>query len=299
MTRFRVASPQLQVGHQEVAVLGRTLAGIDVEDESLHNLEYQARVLANVRGAAGPSFDEIAREVAERLATAPWWVIVRGLPVEHATTILVALSASFGELVEPYRQPWSRFVRNIVPSRDRVVGGRVLNEFLHTDGTDWIEPNDWTCLFCVRPDQSADGISRLLDVATLLDQEFSRENSLLVERIAAQPLPWRIADELGGGVHWAPAINIEEPRIRWLRYTVSLSCEEGLASLDHGRLKDLRAFEQLIESCDGIETIELEPGDLLVIDNNRCLHARTAIENSIGSTRELRRTKVQRTAGRR
>ncbi len=286
--------PLLRTQATQSAQLDRALAAIEIDDEALADADYQDRIVASVREAASGAFDDLVEEVAKRLADAPWFLIVRGLPVSRATPLLVAVSATLGLLVEPYRQPWSRVVRHIVPSRDRAVGGRVLNEFLHTDGTDWPQPNDYTCLFCVRPDQSQDGESRLLDVATLLEEATTGPNGAVVERLASQALPWRIADELGGGVHWKPAINTVTPHIRWLRYTAALSHDEGLASLPDSCLDDMTAFERLVENCGGIARTRLQAGDLMLIDNGRCLHARTPIRNPAASTRELRRTKVMR-----
>jgi alpha-ketoglutarate-dependent taurine dioxygenase len=288
------AVPLVSVRPTQAAQLSGSLATFEVDDEALSEPAYQETILASVREAAGASFDDLAEEAGKRLAEPPWFLTIRGLPAERATPLLVAVSATLGTLVEPYRQPWSRVVRHIVPSRDRAVDGRVLNEFLHTDGTDWAQPNDYTCLFCVRPDQSQDGESRLLDVATLLDEAAAAPNARLAERLASRAVPWRIADELGGGVHWEPAINIAAPHVRWLRYTVTLSHEDGIALLPDDELKDLLAFEQLVENCRGVLRTRLQEGDLLLIDNGRSLHARTPIRNPAASTRELRRTKVLR-----
>jgi Taurine catabolism dioxygenase TauD, TfdA family len=286
--------PLLSARPAQSAHLDKALADIEVDDGALTDPASQDAVVARVQEAAGSAFDDLVEDLDKRLVDPPWFLIVSGLPASRATPLLVAVSATLGFLVEPYQQPWSRVVRHIVPSRDRAVDGRVLNEFLHTDGTDWPRPNDYTCLFCVRPDQSQDGESRLLDVATLLEEATTGQNGHIVERLAAQALPWRIADELGGGVHWEPAINTATPHIRWLRYTATLSHKEGLAPLPDSCLDAMTAFEQLVENCRGIARTRLQAGDLLLIDNGRCLHARAPIRNPAESARELRRTKIMR-----
>jgi alpha-ketoglutarate-dependent taurine dioxygenase len=279
--------PLLTVPPAQVTQLNDSLAPVEFNEDQLANPAYQGAILAEVQEAAGAAFDDLARDVGKRMAEPPWFLIIRDLPVGRATPLLVAVSATLGQLVEPYRQPWSRVVRHIIPSRDRAVDGRVLNEFLHTDGTDWVRPNDYTCLFCVRPDQSRDGESLLLDVATLLDELTAGPSAEAVHRLASQAIPWRIADEVGGGVHWECPIDLAVPHIRWLRYTVTLSEEEGLAD-------DLLAFEQAVGNCRGVARMRLHAGDLLLLDNGRSLHARTAIRDPVGSTRELLRTKVMR-----
>lgn len=286
--------PVVETGTALAAELSRALGAISIDDAALVNPSYQAKVLADAREAAGIHFDELVESARQRLIQAPWLVIIRGLPVAVAAPILVAVSASLGELVEPYRQPWSRVIRQIVPSRDRAVDGRALNEFLHTDSTDWARPNDYTCLFCVRPDQAHDGVSRLLDVATLLDELSTEPAARVVSRLAGDPVPWRVADEPGGGVHWEPPLHLDSLRIRWLRYTITLSHDDGLATIADDTLSDLALFEQLVEACRGTSSLRLWAGDLLLIDNTRSLHARTPIADPSRSTRELLRTKVMR-----
>lgn len=286
--------PLLSIRPAQSTQLSDSLALIEVDDRKLTDPAYQEAILAEVQETAGAAFDDLAREVGKRIAEPPWFLIIRGLPASRATPLVVAVSATLGRLVEPYRQPWSRVVRHIVPSRDRTVDGRVLNEFLHTDGTDWIRPNDYTCLFCVRPDQSRDGESLLLDIATLLDEMTAEPAAGVVHRLASQAVPWRIAEELGGGIHWECPIDLAVPHIRWLRYTVTLSEEDGLASLSADIADDLLAFEQAVGNCRGVARMRLQAGDLLLLDNGRSLHARTAIRDPAGSTRELLRTKVMR-----
>jgi hypothetical protein len=286
--------PLLALRPAQFTQLNDSLALIEVDNRELADPAYQELVLAEVQEAAGAAFDDLVQEAAKQIAEPPWFLIIRGLPVSQATPLLVAVSTTLGLPVEPYRQPWSRVVRHIVPSRDRTVDGRVLNEFLHTDGTDWIRPNDYTCLFCVRPDQSRDGESLLLDVVTLLDEMTAAPAAGVVHRLASRAVPWRIADELGGGIHWERPIDLAVPHIRWLRYTVTLSEEEGLASLPADIADDLLAFEHAVGNCRGVARMRLQAGDLLLLDNGRSLHARTAIRDPAGSTRELLRTKVMR-----
>jgi alpha-ketoglutarate-dependent taurine dioxygenase len=100
---------------------------------------------------------------------------------------------------------------------------------------------------------------------------------------------------LGGGCHWAPAVELDsEPHIRWLRSTVLLSGEDELAKVGSDALDDLHRLEMLIEQCPAVVETPLDAGDLLIVDNGQCLHARTPITCPERSERELRRTKVAR-----
>jgi Taurine catabolism dioxygenase TauD, TfdA family len=266
-------------------------AGNAVLDENaLREVPRQREFLAAVREGAASALDDLMAEIWLSLASEPRFALVRSLPVEHAAGILVALSAGLGSIVEPYNQSWSRVIRHIIPAADKAGGGRTLNEYLHTDGTDWAQPNDYTCLFCIRPDKNGGGRSRLFDVADVMN---GVAEAGMIQSLTEQSVPWRLADELGGGVHWAPILQHDsDPAIRWLRYTVAKSWQDGLVSKDF-RLDSLMDwFEKLLEASDASYDFALSPGDLLFVDNSRCLHARSEISDPARSGRELLRTKV-------
>ncbi|MEU6034136.1 TauD/TfdA family dioxygenase [Actinomadura sp. NPDC047616] len=280
----------LEIPPPQARSLAAAAPGLNVTDAVLRDREHQRQTAARMSELAGAAFDDLVAE-ANRRVSRSGFLILRGLSPEYASELLVCVSATFGELVEPYRQPWTRVVRHILPRTDRAVDGHVLNEFLHTDGTDWSRPNDYTCLFCVRPDQNGEGRSRLLPLTALLDSPPGRLRRI-TEQIVGLQLPWRVADELGGGLHWAPAITDGGQEIRWLRHAVSQAVAEGTTDLGPATEKLLAEFETELEGCPGVVDTMLEPGDLLIIDNKHCLHARTPISDLATSDRELLRTKV-------
>jgi len=267
---------------------------LHLKDEALYDRHHQQEVVASLRDSAADGFDDVVGRMHAALNRAPWFTVVHGLPADQGATLLVALSATLGELVEPYRQKWSRVVRHITPSTDKLVSGHVLNEFLHTDGTDWPEPNDYTCLFCVRQDQRGEGRSRLLDLTSLMEGLTRSTDPGLAARMMDRAVPWRVAGELGGGVHWAPVLRSHPTEIRWLRYTVALTLGQGLAELDAELAEDLARFELAVEGLQTVIDLTLRAGDLMVVGNRLCLHARTAIDDLAGSERELLRTKVKK-----
>jgi hypothetical protein len=195
------------------------------------------------------------------------------------------MTCGLGNLVEPYQQDWSRLVRRISPAKDRLVGEYgVLNEKLHTDGTDWPDPNDLTCLLCVRPDGDGGGRSRLLSEGAI------REVSEPWADLLADPLPWAIAEELGGGIHWAPVLS--DGGVRWLRFTVDEARRRG-ASVSEEVSSKLDEFARALEAARSLIEIDLNAGDLLIIDNRRCLHARSPVAGQDSSQRFLLRVKVE------
>ncbi|QUQ68822.1 hypothetical protein [Kutzneria sp. CA-103260] len=110
-----------------------------------------------------PGFAAFVDEIRAILARPPHFAWIRNIPLVQPTVFFVTLADALGSFVEPYRAAWARTMRELRPATDAAREGYgVLNENLHTDGTDWLRPNDLTCLFSVSPDQNGDGRSLLL-----------------------------------------------------------------------------------------------------------------------------------------
>ena len=264
------------------------------EDHELRSETVQDTLREALRSVGGDTVETLVGAIRERLDQPPHFAVVTGLCAARADLLLVALSRFFGVCVEPYRESWSRLVRHIEARRERLIHrGRPLNEFLHTDGTDWPMPNDYTCLLCVREDQRGTGESLLIDDGDLVRELECRDGGAsAVQLLRTEPLPWKVADSLGGGVVWEPALS--ERGLRWLRYTVDLALAEPDVSLEPRVIAALDATGAAIEASERIYRVGLAPGDLLVVDNRRCLHGRTPIVHSESSQRLLLRTKVAR-----
>lgn len=266
--------------------LAAAAATVVIEDEAYESAVVQLEVMSAVRSAAPSGFDDLVGHMEEAVLQPPYYAHIRRLDVSRGgEALLVSLSRAIGELVEPYRAPWSRFIREIQPNRDRIIAGRVLNELLHTDGTDWPEPNHFTCLLCIRSDAAGGGISRLMGsdrmseiAAVALGDDWS---ALTV------PVPWRIAEELGSDTIMAPVFQPASEHVRWLYYTIDTpSISPDLAAT-------LVRFEDALERSDGEDRLALQPGELLLVNNRACLHARTAICRPSTSSRLLLRTKLK------
>jgi hypothetical protein len=262
------------------------------EDHELRSETVQDILREALRSVGGDAVDALVEAIHERLDRPPHFAVVTGLCAARMDLLLVALSRFLGVCVEPYRESWSRLVRHIEARRERLIHrGRPLNEFLHTDGTDWPTPNDYTCLLCVRQDQRGAGESLLIDAGEMARELECRDGGAsTVQVLRTEPLPWKIADSLGGGVVWEPALS--ERGLRWLRYTVDLALAEPDVSLEPRVIAALDATGAAIDVSERIYRVGLAPGDLLVVDNRRCLHGRTPIVHSESSHRLLLRTKV-------
>lgn len=258
--------------------------------EAYRSPERQAELRLRL-GETWPGWAAVLDDVRQGLAAPPHACLVRGVPIHGADRVIVASTCGIGQLVDPYRRPWSRLVREITPPTDRGGDSGKLNERLHTDGTDWPRPNDVTCLLCVRADPDGGGRSRLLPIEGIRDLVDGQPPD--VRRAVSTPVPWAVADELGGGVVTEPVLSADG--VRWLRFTIGEAIRthgDSSASPPSRTLDALTGFEAALESSPAVLEFGLLPGDLLLVDNRRCLHARTIVANPQVSDRLVLRTKL-------
>ncbi|MFI7542400.1 TauD/TfdA family dioxygenase [Actinoplanes sp. NPDC049599] len=256
-------------------------------DEELRSPAAQRELRDLVRASAPIEFDVLLADIEVCLEKPPYIAYVTGLRFDDTNHLFLALGAALGEVVDPYHRPGSALVRRLSPARDRLVQGGtdVLSEALHTDGTDSPEPNDITCLVCVRPDQNGGGRTRLLDAEGIRTHVFPRLDAGTVRILTTEAMPWRIAEALGGGTVPAPVLAGEE--LRWLRQGVDPSVPPRTA-------RALREFERALAATTEVVEFAMARNSLLVMNNRRTLHARTGVPDRGRSRRLVLRTKVFR-----
>jgi Taurine catabolism dioxygenase TauD, TfdA family len=263
------------------------------DDDMLRDVKTQIHIREQIRSLCPDEFDWLVEEIRQRLCRSPFGAHITGMSFDESNLLFAAVTGAFGDLVEPNKQSWSQVVRRIQPATDRhEYGYGTLNEQLHTDGTDWPQPNDLTCLLCVRPDQNGGGQTRLLDIKDILlevERDFGPDT---LQTLYHESVPWRIADATGGGVVLAPILS--ENGIRYLRYTIELAQEHQSIALTHEVAQALDRLDHVISNSPSIFGLSLNRNDLLFVNNKSCLHARTKIHNSESSRRLILRVKVLR-----
>jgi hypothetical protein len=256
-------------------------------DEELRCPDAQCGLRDLIRAAAPVEFDALIADLEICLEKPPYVAYVTGLRFDEANHLFLALGAALGEVVDPYHRPGSELVRRLSPARDRLAQGGtdVLSEALHTDGTDSPEPNDITCLVCVRPDQNGGGRTRLLDAEGIRAHVFPRLDPGTVRILTTEALPWQIADALGGGTVRAPVLA--DAGLRWLRQGVAAPVPPGV---EHA----IAEFERVLAAATEVVDFAMARDSLVVMNNRRTLHARTAVPDRGRSRRLMLRTKVYR-----
>jgi alpha-ketoglutarate-dependent taurine dioxygenase len=251
----------------------------------------QHAVHRHLRRAGGTAVDKLESALKLAVERDPHAAVVRGLAPDESCCLLVGLSWSLGVCLGTTGEPHHHPVRGVeAASESRASSALRLQEVLHTDGTNWPTPNDFTLLHCIRADGGGGGRSRILSAKALVSAVEAQLGPAALRAAREMRVPWAVAAELGGGVCWRAPLG---GGVRWLRYTIDVGAELV-------RQRQAREVLRLVDALDGViaETtpaeFALEPGDTLVIDNRRCLHGRSSIE-SRKSERLLLRTKVRRT----
>lgn len=250
------------------------------ENREYYDFDLQIDVHDRIRSTCRDEFDGLVTTIKTRLARSPFSVVVKGLQFDSGYRLLVALNRAFGNLVaRPYdpNTPRDQLIHHIQPSTDITASNQKQSELLHSDCADWPEPNDYLSMQCVRADALGGGRSRLIDLPMLkaaLDECAEPE---MIDRLYQEDVPWQIGHYLGGGVAWRRVLT--PTSLRWRRYTIDFALAEANITLSDGMLAALDRFDYMLAHSDRVIDFWLEPEDYLIMDNKRCLHSRTPIDN--------------------
>lgn len=250
--------------------------------------ELQLHVYREIRNACQDDFDELLLSMKTRIQDPPYSLLIRGLTFDSNYRLFVALNRAFGLMVaRPYEEntPRAQLIHHIEPHTDKNTGGGVnslhkLTEKLHTDCADRPVPVRFVSMQCVHPDATGQGRSRVLDSigfrAKMQEAPLDRD---MISALEGQAVPWQIIDFLGGGVSWAPILKGD--CIRWRRYTIDAALKGRNIELPEYMIKILDHVDALlIQNDHHVFDFLLASGDFLIMDNHRCLHSRSAINNS-------------------
>ena len=265
-----------------------------------HRSEYDAGWLrANAPGAAdGPEAPPAPRpwraEIADRLPVLAFddvvggddglmrfldtvlvdgFSVVRGVPTDAAA--LADLARRVGPLRETnFGVQWS-VVAMVEPNN---VAYTAVELRPHTDLANWETPPGIQFLLCCAADAPG-GHSTLVDGFAVAER-LRAEEPTTFDRLCAVPIPYRFHDE-DHDLRWsAPVIGLgHDGTVREVRFHDALMAPLDLPLDEIGATYDaLRRFNQLATDDAHRLVLRLEPGDLLVFQNRRVLHGRTAFD---------------------
>jgi alpha-ketoglutarate-dependent taurine dioxygenase len=213
--------------------------------------------------------DEVHSQVARHVRRGRGFVILRSpasLSVESARNRLMAMANAVG-LTKPQN-----------------AHGEHISELVDTpDKADWLTPQpfhtdagDLLFLYCIQAAQHG-GRTRLANAAAAYSQLQGRSPDaarLLLE-------PWHFDRKGRPGPPTFTRCIIEDPpdeplRCFYLPGTLRMTLRNHPDPKTALRLQVLSAFDEALEHHDNNISMMLTPGDCLIVNNSRVLHARTA-----------------------
>ena len=220
--------------------------------------------------------------------------MLRGVPAASDIAV-IALSATLGVVTKEGNGFPGQLAYDVRPRPDGVSISQTREEFpLHTDSATMRVPNEYVGLACCKIDSDAGGASILVEIDTVV-AKLSDRDSLQAEdgllRDLQEPYPWRVPDfHPDAPIMWASLLN-SNGETYGARYRKE-ALEAGLAvqAVSDSKLKALHVFESTMQSRNLWSLFQFDVGDMILFDNRRLLHGRTAIRSGAG--RWLKRTKI-------
>lgn len=242
----------------------RIWSELRLDDDRLRDHQVQAELRDACTEQLGQEWAQLCSALRVALVDGPHWAVIRSVVERPSPALLAALAVAIGHMSDPHRSNGARVLQEI-PHKP------VWTDDLewHTDGTGWQRPNDVTVLMCLRSAPSG-GATDLLSLDTARAACAARAEQAAIETMAAARFAWPVEEDLGGGkeLDWI----ITPDRIRFFRRAL-------LATTDETLREAVRAFCATIDDLPPDASVLLEPGDVMLFDNNRCIHRRGVIDD--------------------
>lgn len=219
------------------------------------------------------------------------WAVVPGLALDPDNAALLRLGRRLGQVslngykpdapdaepegvkrVEALSQP------KLDPANEPVLSTTHRHFGLHTDDFFTAQPVRWVLMHCWQPDPTGGGRSLLADVRQI------------VPRLSAGALQRLQQPDFPGPAGWQPILQATargwQVRFNHRDMVAFAACfGPALAPDQRAALDELDEVASVVAS-----SLQLAPGDCLVVDNHRVLHGRTAFDAH--SHRLLKRLRV-------
>lgn len=154
----------------------------------------------------------------------------------------------------------------------------------HTDTQYFKKPEDYFGLFCIESDIPGKGTNQLVHVDNVIEMLVDSQNGQALTELS-RPYPFRVPSaftESGKDsdieVTWAPIVDEENRTIRYRRDTIASALTVPGIEVTADQHAALRALESVLAVLQPVEH-HLQPGEAVIINNKRLLHARTAFDD--------------------
>ncbi len=220
------------------------------------------------------------------------YVVIKDLPFDDNNRLVVGLSCFIGTPLSQFNKKILKMVHEITPR----TGPEYDENFPHTDGVYWPEPNDVIALQCVRKDQNNGGLSRIVPINSAIEKLKSEGNVDVIKKLTKSKFPFTLDPRYGkSGMHLQHILTREKfsdsfyDYVRFLRADIEYCIKEFHVNLEKTTIDAVKTFENELIKIGKKMEFQVKEGDWLLVDNKRALHSRSP--TSPNSTRTLRRIK--------
>jgi hypothetical protein len=225
--------------------------------------------------ATAPLFDETISSLLHILSGADGYGVVRLGTIADAlgtgnqflrvaTTILTELAVPF----QPFtRWPLWKEIGTNLDANPGLSTGTGYNAF-HMDLVNATRPPDYTTLLCIRPDPLGGGPSILSDARAAISRLTPSNRALLADKAYRYGSFFEISD---AGDEYTPfaVLDSEPADVGFVRFTAKMLAEPGLEEAHASAARELAGH-----LAGGQTSFTLQRGDLLIMNQHRCLHGR-------------------------
>lgn len=215
--------------------------------------------------------------------------LLRGVPVAD-DGVLTAVACAAGMPAARGNGRYPALIHEVVPSANGEFSGTARPVALHTDSWWMTEPHRVLVLACQSSDSSRGGESLVGRVRDLVAPLAADVLGALHDPVF--PFPVSMPDGQPS-VRRCPILtgDGDATAIRYRRDLIAIGVARSGSPLSATHRKALAALRSVLSDARSpVARLSLQPGDVLFIDNRRCLHGRTALAPDGG--RHLRRMKL-------
>jgi alpha-ketoglutarate-dependent taurine dioxygenase len=263
-------------------------------DEHYRRPDVQA-FLRDALGRAVPGWKSMVAQIEETFVE-DGLVLLRGLRFDSENRLLVGLIASLGRPVGD-GNPRGRVVYDLYPI-ERPPGATDFELYFHTGSPAQARPHEILALECVAQSDRGGGISKLTLIDAAVENMRRCKQRTAIKTLCERAFPFKSFRH--ETIFYAPIVEqaagpeAAALRVRFQRDLIFNGAAAEPESFDDSMSAAMEAFEKaLSEPGNSIEYL-LREGELLIINNRRVLHARTAIVGGKESGRHLKRVKAYR-----
>lgn len=248
-------------------------------------------VLSNLITSSSPETQALLQDARNEVDTAGMAILgetrVEQVRDEVAQLTAIAISSVFGTPTQTdqkdHRIAWPIHFdphTNLTRTYSQSLG----EASFHTDTQFFERPEKYFGMFCVFADEPGKGTSELLDGRVVMER-YREEHGDTAYSVLGQKYPFKVPsvftrhardDDLE--VTWAPIYDSNDQNIRYRFDTIADALQIPGIDINDEQLDAIQKINELLDDFEPIQH-HLLPGEAILIDNHRMLHARTAFDN--------------------